>query len=69
MVTAIDSPVLSRPDAAVYLGVKVQTLAVWASTGRYRLPFVRVGRRVVYKRADLDRFLAENTVEQADVNS
>jgi excisionase family DNA binding protein len=51
---------LTRPDAAKYIGVKPQTLAVWASTGRYGLPFYRVGTLVRYDRADLDAWLARN---------
>lgn len=60
---AVSRPeLLSRPDAADYVGVKPQTLAVWASTGRYGLRFIKVGRLVKYRREDLDRFLAERTV-------
>ena len=55
-------PLLSREQAAEYLGVKAQTLAVWASTQRYELPFVKVGSRVKYKRSDLDKFVELRTV-------
>lgn len=48
---------LTRDEAAEYLGVKASTLTVWASTGRYNLPFIKVGRRVYYRRADLDAWL------------
>jgi excisionase family DNA binding protein len=48
--------------AASYLGIKGHTLEVWRTTGRYSLPFVRVGRRVKYRKADLDRWLASRTV-------
>ena len=51
--------------AASYLGIKGHTLEVWRVTGRYGLPFVRVGRRVKYRRADLDRFLDSRTVGAA----
>jgi len=53
---------MSRSEAAAYIGVAPQTLAVWASTGRYSLPYVRVGRKVFYRLSDLDRWLSENTV-------
>jgi len=53
---------LTRDQAAEFLGVKVQTLAAWACSGRYSLPFVKVGRCVKYRLADLDRFLEERTV-------
>lgn len=64
MATAISSPLLSRAEAAEYLGVKIQTLALWASTGRYSLPFVKVGRLSKYRQSDLDEFLARNTATQ-----
>ena len=53
---------LTRPQAAEFLGLRVQTLAAWACTGRYRLPMVKVGRSVRYRLADLERFLQERTV-------
>lgn len=53
---------LDRPAAAAYMGIKPQTLAVWASTGRYGLRFLKVGTRVKYRRADLDAFLERRSV-------
>lgn len=53
---------LTRKEAADYLGVKEQTLACWACAGRYRLPFVRVGRLVKYRQQDLDAFILENRI-------
>jgi len=50
---------LLRPrEAADVLDVKVQTLALWRTTKRYALPYVKVGRNVRYRRSDLDAFLA-----------
>lgn len=48
-------------QAAVVLGVKETTLAVWRSTGRYNLPFFKVGRLVKYRISDLAEFLASRT--------
>lgn len=45
---------LTRREAADYLGVTENTLAVWASVKRYNLFYVKVGRLVKYHRADLD---------------
>jgi hypothetical protein len=47
----------NRANAATYLGIAVQTLAVWASKG-IGPKHVRVGNKVFYFRADLDRFIA-----------
>ena len=51
---------LTRPEAAEYLGIKPQTLAVWATTKRYGLPLVKVGRLVKYRKEDLDAFIIRN---------
>ena len=48
---------LSRAEAAKFLGLAEQTLAVWASEKRYPLPFMRIGRRVLYKLSDLEKFI------------
>lgn len=64
MSTAIASPseLLSRAEAADYIRVKPQTLAVWHTTRRYHLPLVKVGSKVFYRKSDLDRWLASRTV-------
>lgn len=48
---------MTRKEAADYLGVKSRTLEIWASTGRHCIPYVRIGREVRYRRADLDRLV------------
>ncbi len=53
---------LTRAEAADYLGVRKQTLGAWATTNRYALPYIRVGRKAMYRRADLDAWLASRTV-------
>lgn len=52
-----DTILLTRREAAAYLGVAEQTLAVWKCTGRRSLPFVKIGRLVRYRKADLDAFI------------
>ena len=56
------SDLLSRKEAAAYLGVAAETLAIWHCTGRYALPIVKVGRLAKYKKQDLDAFIAARTV-------
>ncbi len=52
---------LTRKEAANYLGVAPGTLDVWASTGRYDLPFVKIGRFAFYRRSSLDAFIEDRT--------
>lgn len=59
---ATRSPLLSRDEAAAYLGIKAQTLAAWASKGDYTLPLVKIGRLAKYRLTDLEAFVASNTV-------
>jgi excisionase family DNA binding protein len=53
---------LDVAEAAAYLGLQKHTLDIWRSSGRYGLPFIKVGRRIKYRRQDLDRFLEQRTV-------
>lgn len=53
---------LDPNEAAEALGVKVQTLAIWRSTKRYDLPFVKIGRSVKYRRESIEKFIEDNTV-------
>ncbi len=59
---AAGSDLLSRREAAKYLGVAEQTLAVWKCNKRVDIPVIQVGRLIKYRRTDLDRFLNANTV-------
>lgn len=60
--TVENDKLLTRPEAAKYLGIKPQTLSVWACTKRYPLPFVKVGRSVRYRVSDLEKFIQARTV-------
>lgn len=57
-----DAGLLDRRQAAAYLGVTPHTLAIWACTQRYPLPYVRVGRLAKYRKEDLDAFIDKNTI-------
>lgn len=47
---------LSREEAAKFLGVSKGTLEVWACTERYDLPYIKVGRLAKYWLSDLHHF-------------
>jgi hypothetical protein len=47
---------LTPQDVADRLGVSTATLATWRCTKRYPLSYVKVGRLVRYRIADLDAF-------------
>lgn len=52
---------LTDEEAAKILGVTPGTLQVWRSTGRYKLPFVKVGRNVRYVQSNLISWIQERT--------
>ena len=58
---------LTRAEAAQLLGVSAQTLAVWACTGRYHLPYIKVGRLPRYRRVDIENWLVGRRVGDAGV--
>ncbi len=58
---------LTRKEAATYLGVSEQTLAVWHCTKRYNLPVVKVGRLAKYRRIDLERFVNGEAIPEVSV--
>jgi len=53
---------ISRKQAAQYLGIKEQTLASWASNKRNLLAYVRIGNRAMYQQSVLDAFIKSNIV-------
>ena len=58
------STLLSQEETAELLGLDERTLEKWRLTGRYGLPFVKIGARVVrYKLADVEAFIEKNLVK------
>ena len=57
----LKSPLYTVPEAAEYLRIKPNTLSIWISKGRGPMP-TRLGRRVLFGRDQLDRFIEQNTV-------
>jgi excisionase family DNA binding protein len=62
------SALMTPAQAAAYMGVEVATLAVWRCTGRYALPYLKVGRLVRYRQSDLDAFLKVRSVDFVEEN-
>jgi excisionase family DNA binding protein len=56
-----DAELLNEKEAAALLDLKPGTLAVFRSTGRHRIPFLKIGRNVRYRRSDLESWLAACT--------
>jgi excisionase family DNA binding protein len=59
-----DDDLLTNAEAAEYLDVSGGTLEVWRCTRRYPIPYIKVGRKVRYRKKCLDKFLNDRTVER-----
>lgn len=57
---------LTRREAAEYLGVKYDTLSLWATKKRYNLPMIKIGRMCKYRKEDLDNFIENRLVKEND---
>jgi predicted DNA-binding transcriptional regulator AlpA len=51
---------MTREHAAMYLGLKSKTLAMWALQGKGPRP-IHVGGRTFYRQAELDEFIQAGT--------
>lgn len=58
------SDLLTPNETSKILGVTAATLSVWRSTGRYKLPFVKSGRKVLYRPEHIQAFIESRTVKQ-----
>jgi len=58
---AAGAELLDEKAAAQFLDTSPGTLSVWRSTGRYNLAFIKIGRNVRYRRADLIAWLEKRT--------
>ncbi len=57
---------LTNKETAEFLGVTEGTLAVWRTTRRYAIPYVKVGSLIRYKKADLEQWLEQRTVREVE---
>lgn len=52
---------IDSQETAEILGISKSALEVWRTTGRYQLPFIKVGRNVRYRRSDVLEWLDSRT--------
>lgn len=64
---AARSNLMTPQEAAAMLGVTEGTLQVWASTRRYPLAFVKIGRKRMYREEDLHAFIDSRTIRPVEV--
>lgn len=62
-----NSRLVNREEAAQILGTSPATLAVWACTKRYDLPYVKIGRLVKYRLSDIYTFIEQQSISNVEV--
>ena len=60
---------LTPEEAAAAIGVTPGTLAIWRCTRRYALPWLKCGRKVMYRADDVAAFLDSRRVKADHVES
>jgi hypothetical protein len=66
---AIFSDRITPQQVSEVLGVNHGTLSVWRCTHRYRLPYIKIGRKVFYSGEDIKKFIAERTFGKEDTSN
>ena len=55
-----NTSLMDQKAAATYLGTTVASLNTWRATGKYKIPYVRWGHNISYRKEDLDAWIAEH---------
>ena len=56
----LNNRLMDQKTAATYLGTTVGSLNVWRATGKHKIPYVRWGHNIRYRKEDLDAWIAEH---------
>ena len=57
----MNSLLMSARQTAAEIGVAEATLSYWRTVGSQRIPYIKVGGRIMYRRSDLEKWLDERT--------
>jgi predicted DNA-binding transcriptional regulator AlpA len=59
--THTEPHLINEEAAAALLGVKPGTLSIWRCTGRYNLPYIKIGAKVRYQKNELLEWMSSRT--------
>ena len=59
---------MTQAEAANYLNTTVGTLNSWRHYGKDKIPFIRWGNRIRYRKEDLDAWIQSHLVDPTDRN-
>ena len=56
-----EEKLLSTTQVAELFQTTVGTLALWRSSGRYGIPYIKIGRKVFYRESEIEMWLKSRT--------
>ena len=59
------NPRHDNDGAARYIGIQPQTLNAGRCTGKFKIPYFKVNKKVIYMQSDLDVYLVSRRVDHA----
>jgi hypothetical protein len=63
MPATLQADLVSPERAAEFLGTTPGNLAIWRCQRLYDLPYIKIGRSIRYRQADLEAFVERRTVQ------
>ncbi|MHA1540782.1 MAG: helix-turn-helix domain-containing protein [Alphaproteobacteria bacterium] len=61
MIAENKNKLFTTKETSQYIGITQGTLAVWRTTKRYKIPYIKIGRLVKYRKSDLDTWIESRT--------
>lgn len=58
--TTFNTSLMDQKAAAKFLGTTVASLNTWRATGKHKIPYVRFGHCIRYRKEDLDAWIVEH---------
>ncbi|OQA92043.1 MAG: Helix-turn-helix domain protein [Elusimicrobia bacterium ADurb.Bin231] len=62
----MQTKLLNINELAEYLGIKISTVYSWVN--QRKIPYVKVGRLVKFDQVDIDKWIAEQKVAEANLD-
>ncbi len=58
---------MNRMEAAEFLRLSPGTLANWQSTQRHKIPAIKLGKRIFYRRHELEKWLETRRINPIEL--
>lgn len=61
-----ETELITRIEAARILNLHPMTLCAWARKKKVDLPYIRIGRKILYSKKDINDFLKRHTLQLSE---